>query len=130
MIKSWCNYRGSTSIPVHFQGSKVEIEAGFPDFLVVGAHRSRAASLYMYMKQYPHLFLPYIKEPLFFTFCDQELSNIYKDSLLISETITKIEDHLNLFKNAKENQIKGEISSIYLFFCQTMIKNIIQIGEI
>ena len=37
-----------------------------PNFLIIGAMKSATTSLYTYLKQHPDIFMPSIKEPMFF----------------------------------------------------------------
>ena len=75
----------------------------WPDFFIVGAPRCGTSSLYQYLRQCPQVFLPRIKEPLFFnTLLDRE------------KRFTDLASYLALFADAKPYQKVGEASPTYL----------------
>ena len=41
-----------------------------PDFLIVGAAKSGTTSIFNYLIQHPQIFMPALKEPRFFAYCD------------------------------------------------------------
>ena len=89
----------------------------FPDFLIIGAGKSGTTSLNNYLKQHPQIFIPQLKEPNFFgyeLFSEKDFEGLpilthFKNS------VTELEDYLELFKPAKENQLLGETSNTYLY---------------
>ena len=92
-----------------------------PDFLIVGAARSGTTALYYYLKQHPQLFLPEVKEPCFFTFADKKPDFIQGK---FAFTVTDQSAYKALFSKAKANQLKGEVSTPYLFLHDISISNI------
>jgi hypothetical protein len=88
------------------------------DFFVVGAARCGTTSLYNYLNQHPEIFLPKIKELNHFSEVESRERSDYKKPKKDKEYHTKIikspEIYESLFKNAKENQLKGDISPSYL----------------
>jgi hypothetical protein len=88
------------------------------DFFVVGAARCGTTSLYNYLNQHPDIFLPNIKELNHFSEVESKERSDYKKPKTDQDYHTKIiklfEDYKRLFKNAKENQLKGDISPSYL----------------
>lgn len=93
------------------------------DFLIVGAAKSGTTSLYHYLKQHPQIFMPKNKEPWFFSFAgadkkDEEIFNKKKD------IVTDFDDYLSLFNDAKDSQISGEASTVYLYLYGGTIENI------
>jgi len=91
-----------------------------PDFLIVGAAKSGTTSLYYYLKQHPQIFMPDMKEPLFFAFSGQKPPYQYP---LEIDAIWSITDYINLFYRAGENQILGEASPLYLAHYKESISN-------
>jgi hypothetical protein len=92
-----------------------------PDFLVVGTARAGTTALHYYLRQHPQLFLPSQKEPCYYCFAGQKLN--YKRGKF-SFTVQNGIEYSNLFKSATADQLKGEISTPYLYLSGTTIKNI------
>jgi hypothetical protein len=92
-----------------------------PQFLVVGTARAGTTSLNAYLCQHPGVFLPKIKEPCFFCF-DGEKLNYKKGSFAFR--VKGWENYIRLFDNAEVEQIRGEISTPYLFLYEKTIQNI------
>jgi len=92
-----------------------------PDFLVVGTARAGTTALHYQLRTHPQLFLPSQKEPCFFCFNGQ-IPN-YKNAKF-SFAVTDHEAYSELYINAKVNQLKGEISTPYLYLHNQTIKNI------
>ncbi len=104
---------------------RIEIDnkkINLPDFLIVGAAKSGTTSLYYYLKKNPYIFMSESKEPWFFTFVDNPPEYISPDPL--AGVIFKTDQYIELFKNAKDNQIIGEASPSYLYKYEESIKNI------
>ncbi|HBL11496.1 MAG TPA: sulfotransferase [Cyanobacteria bacterium UBA11162] len=76
-----------------------------PNFIIIGAGKSGTTSLYKYLQEHPQIFIPSMKEVYFFAFEGQ--------SHPIG--ITNFKDYQALFQEASEEQVIGEVSSIYLF---------------
>ena len=91
-----------------------------PDFLIVGAAKSGTTSLYYYLKQHPHIFMPAIKEPFFYVIVEGKDENI----LLPHDTVDSLDEYRKLFKDASPLQVKGEASVGYLYLHERTIKNI------
>jgi len=92
-----------------------------PEFLVVGAARSGTTSLHHYLKQHPQIFLPTQKEPCFYCFTGEKLN--YKRGKF-AFAVTDLVKYQKLFDNAKPEQVKGEISTPYLYLYNRTIQNI------
>lgn len=99
-------------------------EVRLPDFLIVGAARSGTTSLYSYLKQHPQIFMPENKEPWFFTFAEMPRSDLIFSNKGLIDVITDFNDYLKLFKDARDMQVLGEASTIYLYLYTETIKNI------
>ena len=81
-----------------------------PTFLIIGAAKSGTTSLYDYLKQHPEIFMSQLKEPRFFAF-DPEDPNHHGAKWV---KITKLDDYLALFGDAKDSKAIGEASPSYL----------------
>jgi len=75
-----------------------------PGFFIIGAPKCATTALYTYLKDHPKIFMPEKKEPHYFT---PELS----DHFVVER---ELNDYLNLFSDAGEDQISGEASVMYL----------------
>lgn len=86
-----------------------------PDFVVIGAGKSGTTSLNEYLSQHPKIFMG-DKEPNFFAYelLDPETLDDPTDREHYYQSVYKLEDYLNLFKDAKEGQLKGEVSNTYI----------------
>ncbi len=103
---------------IHIKGEKVKL----PDFLIVGAARSATTSLYYYLRKHSQIFMSAIKEPYFFSFMNNPPN--YVSPIKLDIVKWKIEDYIELFKGAKDNQVIGEASTSYLYTYPTSIENI------
>lgn len=75
-----------------------------PNFLIVGAPKCGTTSLYRYLKTHPDVFLPDLKEPLFFAAPEIDAA-----------PIKKFEDYKALFPTGSDYKAVGEASAWYLF---------------
>lgn len=89
------------------------------DFFVVGAARSGTTSLYNYLKQHPDIFLPNIKELNHFSRVESSQSQDYqrpkKEVLYHTKIINSPEVYQDLYEEAMEHQLKGDVSPSYLW---------------
>ena len=76
-----------------------EAPGRYPDFLIIGAAKSGTTSLYQALNMHPHVFMPCLKEPEFFS----------SDAIYQRGT----EWYRSLFSSASINQICGEASTTY-----------------
>jgi hypothetical protein len=96
-----------------------------PDFLVVGAPRSGTTTLYTLLSGHPRIFMPFEKEPTFFARWGKEPLYRYQKAKVGADYIVRdLNDYVRLFLGAKENQIIGEASTLYLYLHQDSIENI------
>jgi hypothetical protein len=95
-----------------------------PDFIIVGAAKSGSTSIYKYLKQHPQIFMPDLKEPRFFAFCDNAFPPGEFAKKALPDTVTSFEEYVKLFEPAEEGQILGEASVHYLYLYEETIKNI------
>ena len=93
----------------------------YPQFLVVGTARAGTTALQNYLQQHPQLFLTQQKEPCFYCFVDEELR--YKKGKF-AFSVTDFKKYSRLFKDAKAEQVTGEISTPYLYLHNQTIHNI------
>ncbi|MDR4507105.1 MAG: sulfotransferase [Candidatus Brocadiaceae bacterium] len=100
-----------------------EKDVKLPNFLIVGAAKCGTTSLYAYLKQHPHIFMPENKEPCFFSFAEQDENNA-TDTFKRLWVIRNFDTYANLFEEAKKSQIVGEASTTYLYLYEETIKNI------
>lgn len=76
-----------------------------PNFIILGAGKGGTTSLYKYLQQHPQIFLPEKKELYFFAFEGEENP----------DGVTNFADYQEMFQNAPEDKVIGEVSSVYLF---------------
>ena len=86
-----------------------ETGRAIPDFFVVGHPKSGTTALYEMLRSHPEVFMPLLKEPLFFTL--GELNPALGGKRPHPQTL---DEYLALFEPAMEGQIKGEASASYL----------------
>ena len=98
-------------------------EAKVPDFMIVGAAKSGTTSLHHYLGQHPEIFMPKVKELFFFSFMDSP-PNLSANDPLRGRTVHRLEDYIEHFKAAKENQIVGESCPSYLYTYKNTIRNV------
>jgi len=81
-----------------------------PNFFIVGAAKSGTTSLYEYLRQHPDIFLPDIKEPVYFG------SDLDFDTRLCArKTIHNREEYLKLYQQAGDIPRRGEATVWYLY---------------
>lgn len=97
-----------------------------PNFLIVGTAKCGTTSIYHYLKQYPQVFLPRHKEPLFMMSAIYEKLNPKDPRYRISETHTvfSFDDYKKLFEEVKNEKAIGEASTTYLYYHEMAIPNI------
>ncbi len=81
--------------------------ARVPDFFIVGAPKSGTTSLYSYLLQHPHVFMPETKEPHFF------YNRRNPSEPVLGEK--DLSEYLRLFREISENVLAGEASTSYLY---------------
>lgn len=75
-----------------------------PDFFIVGAFKSGTTAMYDYLRQHPQVFMPFVKEPLYFG-----------DDLTRRYGRMSLDEYLALFREAEPGQRIGEASAWYLY---------------
>lgn len=99
-------------------------DLNLPDFLIVGAAKSGTTSLHYYLKQHPDIFMPTKKELYFFSYMDTAESRIPNWIRKEKHGAFNVEDYADCFVAAKEEQVSGEASPLYLYTYRDTIKNI------
>jgi hypothetical protein len=79
-----------------------------PDFFIVGHHKSGTTALYEMLRSHPEIYMPELKEPLFFA---RELHPGLRPDDPQPDTL---EEYLALFTPARAGQRTGEASPSYL----------------
>lgn len=95
-----------------------KLHKNIPDFLIIGAGKSGTTSIDNYLKQHPQIFIPSVKEPNFFGYELTKIDDFNGDVQEIAHynsSVTKLDKYLELFNDAKSNQILGETSNTYLY---------------
>jgi hypothetical protein len=82
-----------------------------PDFFIAGHPKSGTTALYRMLRAHPQIFMPSLKEPLYFS-SDMRLRFQTPRSEKVPQTL---EAYLALFADAREDQLLGEASSSYLW---------------
>jgi hypothetical protein len=82
-----------------------------PDFFIVGHAKCGTTALYEMLRSHPQIFMPELKEPLFFATDLRARFQRHAGGPLPSE----LEDYLSLFEAAEQRQRVGEASSSYLW---------------
>jgi hypothetical protein len=95
-----------------------------PDFLVVGTARAGTSALHYYLRQHPEIFLPAQKEPCYYCFAGKEIN--YQHGKF-AFTVKNGKEYGDLFRDAKKDILKGEISTPYLYLYEQTIENILRL---
>jgi hypothetical protein len=82
----------------------------FPDFFIVGHHKSGTTALYEMLRRHPQIFMPALKEPRYFA---TDL-RVHFEPENTGRLPTTREDYLALFEGARPDQLTGEASPSYL----------------
>jgi hypothetical protein len=88
-----------------------EQRPGVPDFFIVGHAKCGTTALYEMLRRHPQIYMPDLKEPLFFA-SDLRLRFQRPAAGRLPDTL---EDYLELFTGAQPQQRVGEASSAYLW---------------
>lgn len=82
--------------------------ARYPDFFIVGAPKCGTTSAADYLKQYPGVFMPALKEPRFYA------SDAFSTGIFGLQRVADRDAYLRLFAPASPGQLIGEASPSYL----------------
>ena len=86
-------------------------EGRFPDFYIVGHHKSGTTALYELLRRHPEIFMPDLKEPRYLA-SDMRSRFRYEREAPHPQTL---EEYLALFEPADPSQRVGEASATYLW---------------
>jgi hypothetical protein len=100
---------GGPSPTVSAPGSPPVLDARrAPDFFIVGHSKSGTTALYEMLRSHPQIFMPDLKEPVYFASELPRQAHRYR----APETL---EEYLDLFEPAAPGQVTGEASASYLW---------------
>jgi hypothetical protein len=88
-----------------------ERQTRIPDFFIVGHAKCGTTALYQMLRRHPQIFMPELKEPLFFA---TDLRMRFQRPAA-GPLPTELDDYLSLFAAAGSTQRVGEASSSYLW---------------
>jgi len=86
-----------------------------PNFLIIGAMKAATTSLYTYLKQHPDIFMPIVKEPMFFNNIIKKNTEKNKRRIKRRIKIKSIEEYYSLFKKVRSEKAIGEASPAYIY---------------
>ena len=87
-----------------------------PTFLIIGTAKAATTSLYHYVGQHPNVFMSPVKEPRFFHFAGQPISNAGPgDTWSNRKTVRNWNDYQALFVGGESANALGEASPVYLY---------------
>src|SRR5437763_4585928 len=90
--------------------------ARVPDFFIVGHAKSGTTALYEMLRQHPQIYMPDHKEPWFFARSNPHpQTNGERSIAFTGKRMETTEEYLELFRDAKPDQIVGEASTSYLW---------------
>ncbi|MEQ8470483.1 MAG: sulfotransferase [Marinoscillum sp.] len=95
-----------------------KIDPLIPDFLIIGAGKCGTTSVDNYLRHHPEIFIPKVKEPNFYgyaTVTEDMLSARQSEIDHFRNSITDLDEYLELFASAEPHQVKGETSNTYLY---------------
>ena len=84
-----------------------------PNFIIIGAQKAATTSLYTYLRQHPEVFMPKVKEPMFFNSYKQENTFFIKGQKRARNRT--LEEYKSLFNNVKNEKAIGEASPAYIY---------------
>jgi hypothetical protein len=96
-----------------------------PDFFIAGAPKGGTTSLHYYLQEHPQVFMPKTKESWFFSFMDHEPHYVSPSTL--PGVVHRLEDYVEMFTAARDDQVSGDASPSYLYTHETSLKNFRQV---
>jgi len=88
-----------------------------PTFLLIGAGKSGTTSIYNHLRQHPDVYMPRIKEPLFFAFEGQRVNFCGPgDAEINARAVTTLQRYQDLFHEGVGRAALGEASVAYLYY--------------
>ncbi|WP_462252970.1 sulfotransferase domain-containing protein [Ekhidna sp.] len=86
-----------------------------PNFLIIGAHKSATTSLHNLLSEIPDFFMTREKEPRYFALKDDDLDYRGPNDPASDCKFQTFDSYLSIFKEAKDTDLKGESSTLYLY---------------
>jgi hypothetical protein len=86
-----------------------------PDFFIVGHAKSGTTALYEMLRRHPQIYMPDVKEPMFFARSQPAPGVHPKPFERTGKRTETLEDYLSLFAGAGPEQLVGEASTFYLW---------------
>ena len=93
-----------------------------PDFIIIGAGKSGTTAMLYFLGKHPQIFFPKRKEPNFFALEGVDVNSYeFEESKEYHlRSIDSLTEYLELFKDAKPDQVAGENSNQYLYTDQAI----------
>lgn len=86
-----------------------------PNFLVIGAGRAGTTSLHHYLGQHPDVYLPAVKSPGHFVWCERPaIDDPHVRALVRTYAVPDARDYEALFDGVRGERAVGEVSPVYL----------------
>ena len=95
-----------------------------PDFLIVGAAKSGTSSLHTYLSKHPDIYMPEKRKELYFWHVATNTNRSIIDHAGEGNIPTRLNEYLEYFGDARENQITGEACPSYLYFHNHVLQNL------
>jgi len=102
------------------------IVTGIPDFLIVGAAKCGTSSLHSYLSKHPDIYMPEKRKELYFWHVATNTNRSIIDHAGEGNIPTRLEEYLEYFEDAREEQITGEVCPSYLYFYDHVLRNLKQ----
>ncbi|MCU7934746.1 MAG: sulfotransferase domain-containing protein [Candidatus Thiodiazotropha sp. (ex Dulcina madagascariensis)] len=93
------------------------------NFIIAGAAKCGTTSLFETLGKHPDIFIPDNKEPWHFSHKNIDLSKVVLGPQK-KKIIKRTDDYFKLFDNARDEQICGEASTVYLYDYRETVKNL------
>lgn len=90
-----------------------ETQGRVPDFFIVGQAKSGTTALYEMVREHPAIFMSDLKEPEFLA---SDMHRRFQPPMSGAVPAT-LEEYLTLFTEAREDQLAGEATALYLSSC-------------
>ncbi len=89
------------------------MRSNLPNFIIIGAMKAATTSIYTYLKQHPDIFMPKVKEPMFFNNYKQERNHYVLGRK--TKKIKTLQEYRSLFNDVKSEKAIGEASPGYIY---------------
>lgn len=97
-----------------------------PGFLIVGAAKSGTSSLHSYLSRHPDIYMPEKRKELYFWHVATNTNRSIIDHAGEGNIPTRLDEYLEYFEDAREDQITGEACPSYLYFHDHVLQNLKQ----